>query len=338
MKIAIVRLSSLGDIIFCAASLQLIRRHHPDAEITWVADSRFADILDHSPDLQRIVKLGLKGLKKNFSLASLRAELGKLSGLGPFDCVIDMHGMIKSALVARRLGGRVVGFRRGVAKEPLATLAYGETVAMPAEVIGVRRYARLAGAALGFAVDDAELAGHAPFLAVADEDRAVVEPFFVQGSRNVVMVAGTSIAYKDYPEERLAEVARRLDLPVLICHGSDREEAAARRIAATAPNARLLPRLTLNRLKAAIGRADLVIGGDTGPTHIAWAMNIPSLTLFGATPADCIVPTERNRFITVGGRPNYGKPDPTDLSIREIPTDRVLTEALALLGITDKGE
>ncbi len=335
MKIAIVRLSSLGDIVFCMASLQLVRSRFPDAEITWVADSRFADILDYNPDLKRVVKLDLKGLKKRFSFAGLRFEVDKLKGLGPFDLVIDMHGMLKSALVARQLGGERVGLHRSNAKEPLATLFYNRTCRSPADVIGVRRYALLAGYALDFAPDESELRGHTPYLFHAEDDLEVVNRFFPDDSTNVIMVAGTSIAYKEYPAGQMAEVAKGLGGNVLVCHGNDREQAIAEEIAALAANVRVLPRLTLNHLKAAIGRASLVIGGDTGPTHMAWAMNVPSITLFGATPSDCIVPTENNLIIRSGTTVNYGKPDSTDLSIRSIPADAVVRTARRLLG---KGE
>lgn len=337
MKIAIVRLSSLGDIVFCMASLQLVRRRFPDAEITWVADSRFADILDYNPDLQRIVKLDLKGLKKRFSFSGLRFELDKLKGLGAFDLVIDMHGMLKSALVARKLGGERVGLHRSTAKEPLATLFYNRTYRFPADVIGVRRYARLAGHALGFTPAESELSGHLPYLFHAEDDLAPVQGFFAGNDTNVIMIAGTSISYKDYPAGQMAEVAKGLGVNVLVCHGNDREQASAEEIAAQASNVRVFPRLTLNQLKAVIGRASLVIGGDTGPTHMAWAMNVRSITLFGATPSDCIVPTERNIIIGSGACSNYGKPDSTDLSIRSIPVDEVVRAARRLLGKGEKG-
>ncbi|MBT0665568.1 lipopolysaccharide heptosyltransferase I [Geobacter pelophilus] len=332
MKIAIVRLSSLGDIVFCMASLQLIRRRFPDAEITWVADAKFADILDCNSDLQRVVKLGLKGLKGRLTIAGLRAELQKLSGLGPFDLVIDMHGMLKSALVSRLLGGPVSGLHPSIAKEPLATAVYRQRVRIPKDVIGVARYAGLAAAALGFELNQTELADHSPYLFAGAEDRAAVSGYFAGTGPHLLLVAGTSIGYKNYPAEGFAEVAAGLDAKVLICHGNEQEEATAQAIAQRAPNVSLLPRLTINRLKAAIGLADLVIGGDTGPTHMAWAMNVPSIALFGATPSNCIVATERNRVITSASPANYGRPNPADLSIRSIPPADIVRVAKELLG------
>jgi len=64
MKIAFVRLTSLGDIILAMASLQVVRRRLPGCHITWVAERRFADILDHNPDIQQIIRVDLKDMKK----------------------------------------------------------------------------------------------------------------------------------------------------------------------------------------------------------------------------------------------------------------------------------
>jgi len=331
VNIAIVRLSSLGDIIFAMASLQLIRKRFSDASITWVADSRFADILDHNPDIKNIVKLDLKGLKRDFSAARLTHELAKLSHPGAFDLVIDMHGMLKAAVIAWRLGGPRVGFHWSTAKEPLTSLFYGKRCRVPAEVAGVRRFAALAGFALNFSPVESELSEHAPFLFYAPEDLKSVSGLLSKETRNVVMVAGTSIAYKDYPASLMAKVAQGLDAQVLVCHGNERERISAEQIVSLAPNVKVLPKLTLNQLKALISQADLVIGGDTGPTHIAWAMNIPSITLFGATPSDCIVPTACNRVITSGSRINHSRPDPNDLSIQTIPADEIIRVAGELL-------
>ena len=102
-------------------------------------------------------------------------------------------------------------------------------------------------------------------------------------------------------------------------------------ISAQSSYASVLPSLSLNQLKAAIGRADLVIGGDTGPTHMAWACGIPSITLFGATPV-CICPTHRNRVIKTASEVNYLKPDAKDCSVGCIPEEDILLHARELLG------
>ncbi len=334
MNIAIVRLSSLGDIIFGMASLQLIRRRFPDCAITWVADSRFADILDHCPHLDRVVKLDLKGLKRRFTFAGLQEQLAKLKGLGSFDLTIDLHGMLKSALVAWRVGGQRAGFHRSVVKEPLASLFYTRTVAVPFSEPAVNRYAALVAESLGFTVDPAELAGKHLFLGHRPGDEDATQGLFRADRKNIIMVPETSIAYKNYPKEKLVQVANQLRQNILVCHGSSAELESADYLAEHSPYVKVLPRLDLNQLKAAISRADLVIGGDTGPTHMAWACNIPSLALFGAT-APPYAPTVRHRVLTSGSHVNTVKPDNKDFSVSTIAVEEVVRLAQELLLSSD---
>ena len=86
----------------------------------------------------------------------------------------------------------------------------------------------------------------------------------------------------------------------------------------------------MNQLKATIGRADLVVGGDTGPTHIAWACGVPSISIFGATPV-CIMPTETNRVIKTSATVNLRKPNPDDNSVGGIEESEIMKLACELL-------
>lgn len=331
MNIALVRLTSLGDIILAMASLQVIRDALPECRITWVADKRFSAILDHQPDIHRVVTVDLKGLRRQSPLLSaMAAEYRRLAALGPFDAVIDLHGMIKSAVVAAILGGRRSGFERNIRKEGLAGLFYNRTTPVSLEQPAVCRYATLATRSLGVEFHHSQLTPPRPYLFWGAEDGTITDEYFSKERRNIVFIVGTSAGYKNYPLERFAQLANLLRENILICHGNQQEWAAAQRIADLSPYVRVLPPLTLNQLKAAIGRSDLVIGGDTGPTHIAWACGVPSITLFGATPV-CICPTERNRVITSTSTVNLRKPDPRDDSVSRIPEEEVARLAQELL-------
>ena len=331
MKIGIVRLSSLGDIIFCMAALQLIKRHLPGSSITWFADTKFADILDHQPDLDRVVKVDLKGLRRNFSLDKLRREYQLVQQAGPFDLVIDLHGMIKSALVARRAGRRTAGFARDVVKEPIASLFYDSKVSIPLECNTVYRYASLAARALGFSFDEQELIEKEPFLFYAPKDAALARGYFRAERKNVIFIVGATWESRRYPKERLVGIANALRENVLICHCSSDEYESARYIAERSPFARVLPRLDLNQLKAVISQADLVIGGDTGPTHIAWANNVPCIVLFGPTPAHRIYPGPTCRILKSSSIVSEARLNKNDFSIGELSEQAIIALAQELL-------
>ena len=330
MKIALVRLSSLGDIILCMASLQIIRRHLPDCHITWVADRRFAEILDYQPDIQEIIRVDLKDLQKRKSLRGVYDEYRRLTSCGKFDAVIDLHGMIKSAIISSLMGGKVSGFDRQEIKEPLSSLFYNRTFQVPLELPAVYRYAALMTMSLGLDLSEPELCPPQPYLFWGAADSAITEQYFSQDRRNILFVPETSAHNKNYPPEKFTRLAAMLGENILICHGNQQELLTAHAIAAKSPNVRVLPRLALNQLKAAVGRADLIIGGDSGPTHIAWACGVPSITLFGATPV-CIQPTDNNRVIKTASHVNFRKLDAGDLSIRYIAEEKIAELARSLL-------
>ena len=202
MKIAIVRLSSLGDIILGMASLQFIRRHLPDCRITWIADSRFADILDHQKDIGQIIKIELKGMKKEKSLSSLFMEYHQLRSAGPFDAVIDLHGMIKSAVTAKILGKNTCGFDKGVIKEPLGCLFYRHTYEVPLDMPAACRYASLAMQSLGLPFREPDMSVIQPFLFARDDDFLIAKEYFSSERRNIIIVPETSAANKNYKTPR----------------------------------------------------------------------------------------------------------------------------------------
>lgn len=331
MKLALVRLTSLGDIILAMASLQVIRRSSPDCNITWVADRRFADILDHQPDIQNVVRVDLRGLKKQKPLVSaISREYRRLASLGPFDAVIDLHGMIKSASIAAILGGEKFGFSKEIRKEALAGFFYNHTIPVPIEQPAVFRYAILVARSLGIDFKPEDLKPPKPYLFWGKEDEEITDSYFSREKRNIIFVPGTSADYKNYPAENFARVANIMRENIMICHGNQEEFQKATHIAQLSPHARILPGLSLNQLKAAIGRADLVIGGDTGPVHIGWACGVSSITLFGATPV-CITSTEGNRYIQTSSALNLRRPDRLDDSVSRIPAEEIAGLAQELL-------
>nr|MBS0022270.1 lipopolysaccharide heptosyltransferase I [Gammaproteobacteria bacterium] len=331
MRIALIRLTSLGDIILCMASLQIIKRHLPTCTITWIADSKFADILDYHPDLQSVIKLDLRETKKHFSLAKARHELHKITGHGDFDLAIDLHGMLKSAIVTRLTAKKCCGFVAKQVKEPLASWLYQRRYHISFDMPVVARYVALVARSLEFSFLEEELLEKQPYLYYSDRDRFFTNKYFNQKKKNIIFIPETSMPYKNYPKDKYVNIANLLGENILITSGNPVERKTAEYIAEKSPFITLLPFLNLNQLKAAISQADLVIGADTGPSHVAWANNIPSITLFGATPSNCSYATKINRIIASQRKTVTTHIDKTDFSIRDIPERLVLETAEELL-------
>jgi len=126
-------------------------------------------------------------------------------------------------------------------------------------------------------------------------------------------------------------VISRLKENVLILWSSPEEHERAKWIAARSSNARLLPVMSLNDVKALISKADVILGNDTGPTHMAWALNRPSVTILGCTSVTRIPENPKNLAVTSKMCVNPSKIDKLDVSINEIPPYEIVEAVQSLL-------
>ena len=142
---------------------------------------------------------------------------------------------------------------------------------------------------------------------------------------NVAFVPGASFKSKIYPVEKYIKLANELDANIIILWGNSEEKLMAGQIQSVSKNVSVSSRLTLDELKSVITQMDLVIGGDTGPTHMAWALNVPSITLFGSTPGyRNTYTTAINRIIESGSPVDPCKIDKNDLSIEFIEVSKIV--------------
>ncbi|BDY13448.1 lipopolysaccharide heptosyltransferase I [Hydrogenimonas cancrithermarum] len=324
MRVAIVRLTAMGDVIHTLASMQFIKARIPGIHITWFVEEKFAEILRHNPHIDTIVPVDMHGLKKAPSLSALRAIVHTVKAAGPFDRVIDVQGLIKSAVLARIAGSDVAGLDAASAKEGIATLLYRYTYPVDCAEIAPMRFASLLAQSLGIEITKEMLSNKAPYLYFeTDEACRTLDPFFTHDKKNVLVVTGASNASKTYPPEKFTELAELLkEYNLLLVAGSEAERESARAIAENSP-ATLLPPMSLNTLKYAVAKSDLLIGGDTGPSHMAWAMNRPSILLFGSTPKSMMMETPVNIAITSGAKVHPCRFDKNDRSIATILPKRI---------------
>jgi heptosyltransferase-1 len=329
MKIAIVKLSSLGDIVHAMLALQIIKQTYPQAEIDWVVESQFAGLLEHNPDIHEILTVNLKALKSNkFKLFS---EISKIKHYANhhYDYVIDAQGLIKSAITSRLLSSNCFGFDKNSIREKVASFFYTNTVSFPYDGNIIERNLAVLTRPLGIEFKVEQILNKKPFLFYDDID-AILESYFDRDKQSVLFVTGSSWPSKNYPKEHYLELINQIDADCLVCWGSESERLSAEWITGKS-KAKLLPRLSFNQLKAVIANVDLVIGNDTGPTHMAWAMNRPSITLFGPTPTSLAYQTDINKVFKSPSPVNKFKLNKNDFSIKDIEVGQVLACAIGLL-------
>ena len=101
MRIAIVKLSALGDIVHAMVVLQFIKKFNNKILVDWVVEESFKDLLEFHPDIHKLYTVKLKNAKKKKSLYLLYKELRRVRHFGSYDLVIEMQGLIKSAIISR---------------------------------------------------------------------------------------------------------------------------------------------------------------------------------------------------------------------------------------------
>ena len=280
-RILIVRMGAMGDVLHALPAVALLRRRLPDAELTWAVEPAWAPLVEAAAD--PIERIPLKRWRRRLFQGETRREIRETTArlrAARFDAAIDLQGLIKSAAVARlSRPGRLIGFDRTQLREPLAARLYHETIYVN------RRH-----------VVDRNLGLVRTLL--EDFEPAAAEFPLPEGVRSPQLPDGPFLLAapfagwrsKEWPAERYAELAalawreRRLPL-VLDCAPAD--ESAVRAIAEQAPDGACRVHVSsLPELIAATRAAAAVLGVDSGPLHLAAALDAPGVALFGPTDPD----------------------------------------------------
>jgi heptosyltransferase-1 len=324
-KIAIVRLSALGDIINTAVVLQFVKSRYPDIKIEWITEEVFSALLQNHPLIDKVHTINLKQLKKSKSISKLFATVSKLKNLGDYDIVIDVQGLLKSAIVSRVISPNVHGFDKNSSREAISSLFYKSTSHIAYDENVIKRNTFLVSDALGFEIDDKMLLDKEPIF--------TCKPYknLSSDKKNIAIVIGASWESKRYPKELVAKLCDELKQNSLIIWGDEKEREDALWISQHSSYASLAPKLSLSELVSFISSVDMLIGNDTGPTHLAWAQNIPSITLFAPTTSRMIYETDKNIAIESSSKVDIFNIDKNDFSIKEIRVEDIVIKSKELL-------
>ncbi|WP_299547428.1 lipopolysaccharide heptosyltransferase I [uncultured Helicobacter sp.] len=316
LNLAIVRLSAMGDIIHSASilpSLLKVLNAHCTIRLSWIVDSAFKEILEDSPYIHQLIALPLKNAIHSKDLKALLA-IHKALNKESFDIVLDMQGLIKSALVAKSLKTKsLFGFQ--TPKEFLAKFFYSKKIPIPYSSHILLRNATLAFGAFNLPTPSLEtLKSPGQFLGVKPMEFS----FLLKFQKKILCVLETSKPNKTYPLENFLELTKLLNAkgytPIFLTKNPIQIPKNA--------NFQHAHSLSLTQIKSLVAQMDLVIGGDTGITHLAWALRRPSLTLFGATPSERFnLNTPQNLSLSANPNANYDK---NDFSIKTISPNAIL--------------
>jgi heptosyltransferase-1 len=323
-KICIVKLSAMGDIIHAMIALQFIKKHFSNVQIDWVVENGFEGVLENNVYIDNILAVNLKSIKKNKKEIFTQIKLLKKYALNNYDIVIDAQGLLKSAIVSKIIGGRIVnskiiGFDKDSIREGVASWFYDDKISIPYENNVIERNLEVLCSSLGLMVDSMDILKKDVILGFKEKD--IDEKF----TNKILFVIGASKINKIYPQEKYLELAQQLKENIIVVWGNEDEYKTAQWLSAQSNFITTAPKGNLNDLKSLISKSKLVIGSDTGPTHMAWALNIPSITIFGNTPEyrNTYI-TEVNKVIKSNSKVNPLKIDKEDFSIKSIKVRDIL--------------
>lgn len=294
-RVLIVRMSSLGDIVLTEPVVASLSEALPGVEIGFAVKASYADLVSGNPSLSRLHLLQEGGVG---ALASLCREVRRAR----YDAVVDLHRNLRSAVVSAWSGAPVrTGYRK---RELVDTLRvrFGRG-AFRARRRLVERYLE-ALEPLGVRAQYRRPVFHMPSGAM----EAARERLAAAGLRErayVVVAPGAIWATKRWPAERFAEVMARLKrergLDALLI-GAPAERALCEEVAVGVEGARVLAGETpLSEMAGIISLASLYVGNDSGPTHVAMALSVPTVAIFG--------PTDPGQFDHEGHELVYADPD-----------------------------
>ena len=287
-NILVVKLSAIGDVIHALPVSYAIKETFPDANLTWVVEPTAYDILSGNPFIDDIILFE----KKRF-----RTVRGFLEEFRPFrhalrarkyDAALDLQGLFKSAVIVAQSGAKLrlgtANMREGsayVSRSVKGTHAAGHIV---------ERYLDVARA-LGCRVDEVRFPVAVSPAEAASADALLDAESVYEDRRFVVLAIGANWPNKRWPVKYFAVLADWLYgeklIPVLV-GGGRLDESLVRGIESLAevPPVNLVGRTSLKELAHIFKRASLVLGGDTGPVHLAAGLGAKTVMLMGPTDAN----------------------------------------------------
>jgi heptosyltransferase-1 len=330
VRVLLTRLSALGDIVHTWPLAEALTRGEHPVELAWAVEEPFLPLVARHPCVALAIPVATRRWRRRpLSAETRRAfeEARRSARSFSPDLALDPQGLLKSAAWGVLSGARDrIGLARAFRRETLAGVCYTRTVTPPPETRHVIDINLSLAGALGLA----STAGATPdgrFLLRA-QDRA-------PGPQAVVLLPATGGRGKAWPVGSYAALARELATRgshVCVAWGPGERPLAEAVVGGAGGGASLTPPTTLLELASLLAGSAAVVGGDTGPVHLAAALGVATTAVFVATDPERNGPRGRRVRIVSSARSGEHARRARSGALREIPVDEVLDAVMELLG------
>ena len=280
MRVLLVKLSSMGDVLHAMPAVTDASKHVAGIRFDWIVEEAFSEIPAWHPAVDRVIPADTRRWRKHpwstrIERKTFREQLLKYQ----YDLVIDAQGLMKSAVIARRARGRVAGFDGKSVRERPAVLCYQNRLGVARGLHAIERQRQLFSQALVYhylpSPPDYGIAGHR--LPRSDEQ---TEP------PGIVFLHGTTWASKRWPLaswRAIGQLAANAGFRIIVPWADDQERAVAEQITAGLAGSVVSRRMGLGELARLLTDAAGVVAVDTGLGHLAAALAVPCVSVYGAT-------------------------------------------------------
>jgi len=327
VRVLLIKTSSLGDVVHTLPALTDAQRAIPGIQFDWVVEEGFAEIPAWHPAVAQVIPVAIRRWRKNLWQTLRSGEWRRFKARlreTRYDLVIDAQGLLKSAWLTRYVKAPVAGLDRDSAREPLASRFYDRRYAVPRDQHALERVRQLFAQALGYELpqDIGAYGLDRTQLATPGE-----EPY-------LLFLHGTTWPSKHWPEAYWRELAERMSAfgwAIRLPWGNAEEKARAERIAEGIAGASVLPRLNLGGVAKVVAGARACVAVDTGLGHLAAALDVPSISLYGPTLPGRVGAYGRSQVHLCASGPDAGKGDRVKPCFDDLLPERVASELKALL-------
>ena len=277
--VLVVRPSSLGDVVYALALVSDVARHRPELAVDWVAEDGFVDLVRLDSRIRRVVPLSLRRWRHApLARATWRdmAAFRRAIREEHYDAILNLQEQVKGAVVSWFAQGTRHGLDRANIREPIATLVDHVHHPVSRDLHIVDRCRGIAAAALGYVADGPPQWHFSP---PPSASALPAGPY-------ALAFHATSRADKQWPEAHWVALVTdfaRAGFSTLLPWGNAEEKARSLRIADRAESAVVPPRQSLPELATLARHAEIVVGVDTGLTHLAAALGTATVAIFTST-------------------------------------------------------